>query len=46
LHFQGKKEKSNDINRLLNRMLAVEVDMQGQIFGFFTAIMDEVRTMQ
>jgi hypothetical protein len=29
-----------NINRLLNRLLAVPVEMQGQVFGHFSALTD------
>lgn len=36
------KSKDNDPHKLLNRLLAVEVEMQGRIFQYFTAFMDHV----
>lgn len=35
--------KSVSTNKLLNRLLGLRVELQGQIFGYFSTILDKVR---
>jgi len=36
--------KALSTNKLLNRLLGMHVELQGQIFGYFSTILDKVRT--
>lgn len=38
----GGKAKTVTIHMLLNRLLGMRVEMQGQLFGYFSAILDKV----
>lgn len=37
------KGKGVSVHMLLNKLLAMRVEMQGQLFSYFSAIMDKVR---
>jgi hypothetical protein len=43
--YSNRRSKATGptINTLLNRMLGLQVAMQGQLFAYFTSILDKVR---